>query len=96
MVDGKVDFRYVSRKRGLPFNHVKYLPVICSDASREQLESIKIGFDKCITKAMEHVQLDEHFLEFYNWAKSVSIPIVVLSGGLEPLITTTLQHFNIF
>lgn len=44
---------------------------------------------------MEHVQLDEHFLDFYNWAKSVSMPIVVLSGGLKPLIETTLQHFKL-
>jgi 2-hydroxy-3-keto-5-methylthiopentenyl-1-phosphate phosphatase len=75
------------------YYHVNYLPVICSEASREQFESIKIGFDKCVKKAMAHVQLDKHFLDFYNWATSVSMPIVVLSGGLIPLIEATLEQF---
>ncbi|KAF1961743.1 phosphoserine phosphatase [Byssothecium circinans] len=63
------------------------------DASQEQLESITIGFDKCVEKAMAHVQLDKHFLDFYNWATLVSIPIVILSGGLVPLIEATLKQF---
>jgi 2-hydroxy-3-keto-5-methylthiopentenyl-1-phosphate phosphatase len=39
---------------------------------------------------MAHVELDEHFLGFCEWAASVSMPIVVLSGGLIPLIEATL------
>jgi 2-hydroxy-3-keto-5-methylthiopentenyl-1-phosphate phosphatase len=88
-------FRYVSGERSpLLYYHVNYLPVICSEASREQLESIKIGFDKCVKKAMGHIQLDKHFLDFYNWATSVSMPIVVLSGGFIPLIEAALEQFT--
>lgn len=64
-----------------------------SEASREQLESIRIGFSKCIKKAMAHVQLDEGFLAFHEWALSADVPIVVLSGGLVPLIEATLERF---
>lgn len=42
---------------------------------------------------MAHVQLDEGFLAFYEWALSADVPIVVLSGGLVPLIEATLKHF---
>ncbi|KAG7285712.1 hypothetical protein NEMBOFW57_008005 [Staphylotrichum longicolle] len=63
------------------------------EASREQLESIQIGFEKCIEMAIAHAQLDEGFLAFYKWAVSANVPIVVLSGGLAPMIEATLKHF---
>ncbi|KAI4215483.1 MAG: hypothetical protein LQ351_001952 [Letrouitia transgressa] len=89
-----MNYRYVSGKRSLSlYYHVNYLSDIYSEASREQLESIRIGFDTYIKKAIAHVQLDKHFLDFYNWATSVSMPIVVLSDGLTSLIKAILEHF---
>lgn len=43
--------------------------------------------------AIEHAQLDGGFLAFYNWAVSANVPIVVLSGGLAPMIEATLKRF---
>ncbi|KAK0658065.1 HAD-like domain-containing protein [Cercophora newfieldiana] len=62
------------------------------EACREQLESIPLGFTKCITKALSRVQLDPGFLTFYKWASSAGVPIVVLSGGLMPMIEAILSH----
>jgi 2-hydroxy-3-keto-5-methylthiopentenyl-1-phosphate phosphatase len=67
------------------------LTIVYSEASRLQIESIKLGFDQCVEKAIAHVQLDERFLDFYNWASSAGIPVVVLSGGLTTLIEATLE-----
>jgi len=62
------------------------------EACREQLESIPLGFAKCIAKALAKVRLDPGFLAFYEWAASAAVPIVVLSGGLAPLIEAMLEH----
>lgn len=67
------------------------LTIVCSEASHLQIESIKLGFDRCVEKAIAHVQLDKGFLDFYNWASSVGVPVVVLSGGLTTLIEDTLE-----
>lgn len=91
-----MSYRYISGERSPPlYYYLNNLPVICSEASREQLESIKIGFDKCLETARAHIQLDKHFLRFYEWAASVSMPIVVLSGGLMPLIEATLVEYGL-
>ncbi|KAK5122768.1 hypothetical protein LTR85_003683 [Meristemomyces frigidus] len=62
------------------------------EGSKEQMESIRTPFEKCVKKALDHVKLDEHFVSFHNWATSVSMPIVILSGGLTPLIRATLSE----
>jgi 2-hydroxy-3-keto-5-methylthiopentenyl-1-phosphate phosphatase len=68
------------------------LPVLHdhSEASRDQLDSITTPFDKCIEKLLDSVELDEYFMAFYKWAVSVSIPVVVLSGGITPIIHAVL------
>lgn len=60
-------------------------PLPHSQVSYEQFESIKTPFDQCLEKVLTHITLDKHFVTFYEWCLSVSIPIVVLSGGLTPL-----------
>lgn len=55
------------------------------------MESIATPFHHCVEKVLENVKLDEYFVSFYEWAASVSMPIVVLSGGLTPLISATLS-----
>ncbi|KUJ23516.1 phosphoserine phosphatase [Mollisia scopiformis] len=60
------------------------------EVSCEQFESIKTPFDQCIEKILTHVELDEHFITFYEWCISASIPLVILSGGLTPIIRALL------
>lgn len=55
------------------------------------MESIKTPFNQCVEKVLGNVELDEYFVSFYKWAASVSVPVVVLSGGLTPLIRATLS-----
>ncbi|KAI1123701.1 HAD-like domain-containing protein [Nemania abortiva] len=61
------------------------------EVSQEQFESIKTPFNKCVEKILTHVSLDEHFTAFYQWCISVSIPVVILSGGLTPIIRALLS-----
>ncbi len=60
-----------------------------SEASREQIDSIKTPFNKCVEKLLDHVELDDYFIAFYTWTVSVSIP-VVLSSGIAPMIQAVL------
>jgi 2-hydroxy-3-keto-5-methylthiopentenyl-1-phosphate phosphatase len=36
--------------------------------------------------------LDEGFKEFYTWTRDNNVPVVVLSGGMEPIIRGLLAH----
>jgi 2-hydroxy-3-keto-5-methylthiopentenyl-1-phosphate phosphatase len=46
--------------------------------------------EQCIDFQCKHIELDPHFVTFYNWAKDSNIPVVILSGGLRPLILALL------
>ncbi len=59
----------------------------------EMLDSIPTPFDKCIEILLQNITLDPGFLEFYNWAKENNVPIVVLSGGMEPIIRALFEHY---
>jgi 2,3-diketo-5-methylthio-1-phosphopentane phosphatase len=41
---------------------------------------------------LAHISLDEHFIIFYEWCISVSIPLIILSGGLTPIIQALLSR----
>lgn len=62
------------------------------DSFQEMLDSINTPFDECIKILIEKIQLDPYFKEFYDWARSVNMPVVVLSGGMEPIIRALLEH----
>lgn len=68
------------------FKHI----ITYSEVSYEQFESIKTPFNQCIERVLTHISLDEHFITFYEWCMSVSVPIVILSGGLTPIIQALL------
>jgi 2-hydroxy-3-keto-5-methylthiopentenyl-1-phosphate phosphatase len=40
---------------------------------------------------LDYIELDEYFLAFYNWAVTASVPVVVLSGGITPIIHALLS-----
>ncbi|KAI4214559.1 MAG: hypothetical protein LQ351_002976 [Letrouitia transgressa] len=67
-----------------------FVPALLNEVSYEQFESIKTPFNQCIERVLTHISLDEHFITFYEWCMSVSVPIVILSGGLTPIIQALL------
>ncbi|KAJ4289522.1 hypothetical protein N0V88_007005 [Collariella sp. IMI 366227] len=63
------------------------------DAFRDMLDSIRnTPFKECIDILRKNIDLDPGFKQFYEWAKENNVPIVVLSGGMEPVIRALLAH----
>ncbi|KAJ5190530.1 Pdp3-interacting factor 1 [Penicillium cinerascens] len=63
------------------------------DAFREMLDSIKTPFNECIEILKKNMKLDPYFEKFYYWAKENNVPIVILSGGMRPVISALLEEF---
>lgn len=59
---------------------------------QEMMDSVTIPFDQCISTLIANVQLDPKFKEFHLWCKANNVPIVVLSGGMRPIIRALLAH----
>jgi 2,3-diketo-5-methylthio-1-phosphopentane phosphatase len=62
------------------------------DAFRDMLDSIKTPFSECIDILRQNITLDPGFKAFFEWARENNVPIVVLSGGMEPVIRALLAH----
>lgn len=62
------------------------------DMFREMMDLVTTPFDKCIELLLTNIKLDEGFKEFYAWARANNVPIVVVSGGMEPVIRALLAH----
>lgn len=62
------------------------------DAFRDMLDSIDTPFDRCIDLLRRNITLDPGFKAFFEWARENNVPIVVLSGGMEPIIRALLAH----
>ncbi|KAI1367875.1 HAD-like domain-containing protein [Xylaria arbuscula] len=62
------------------------------DAFQDMLDSVTKPFDQCLQLLLENVQLDPAFKEFAAWCRENNVPIVVLSGGMEPVIRALLAH----
>ena len=56
------------------------------------LDSVKLPFDQCIQVLLENIKLDPHFKDFLHWARENNIPVVVLSGGMRPIIEALLTR----
>jgi 2,3-diketo-5-methylthio-1-phosphopentane phosphatase len=61
------------------------------DAFKAMLDSIPTPFDKCTEILLEQIDLDSGFRAFYDWARANNVPIVILSGGMTPLIRALLD-----
>lgn len=59
---------------------------------RGMLDNVSTPFDQCIDLLLKNIELDPGFQEFHAWAKENNIPIVILSGGMEPIIRALLGH----
>ncbi|KAH9891436.1 HAD-like domain-containing protein [Xylariomycetidae sp. FL2044] len=62
------------------------------DSFQEMMDSVRTPFDECIRRLLDSVQLDPHFDAFFRWARAHNVPVVVLSGGMQPVIRALLAH----
>ncbi|KAI0111779.1 HAD-like domain-containing protein [Daldinia grandis] len=62
------------------------------DSFQEMMDSIKTPYDQCIATLLKNIQLDPHFAEFFAWTRANNVPVVVLSGGMQPIIRALLAH----
>ncbi|KAI0905388.1 HAD-like domain-containing protein [Ustulina deusta] len=62
------------------------------DAFQEMLDSVTKPFDQCLELLLKNVKLDPAFKEFASWCRANNVPIVVLSGGMQPVIRALLAH----
>lgn len=62
------------------------------DAFRDMLDSVNTPFDECIDILRKNITLDPGFKAFFEWARENNMPIVILSGGMEPVIRALLAH----
>ncbi|KAK4173259.1 HAD-like domain-containing protein [Triangularia setosa] len=62
------------------------------DSFADMLDSINTPFNECIELLLKNITLDPGFKQFFEWAKEKNIPIVILSGGMEPVIRALLAH----
>ena len=59
---------------------------------QEMMDSVNTPFDECVRTLLANVQLDPAFKEFHSWCRDNNVPIVVLSGGMQPIIKALLAH----
>ncbi|ORY62892.1 HAD-like domain-containing protein [Pseudomassariella vexata] len=62
------------------------------DSFQEMLDSVQTPFAECIKILLANIKLDPKFKEFHNWCAANNVPIVVLSGGMTPVIKALLAH----
>ncbi|VUC33373.1 unnamed protein product [Clonostachys rosea] len=78
--------RRVESNKGVLFGHVHF-----RDSFQEMLDSINTPFNECLEILKKNIVLDPGFAEFYNWSRENNVPIVILSGGMEPVIRALLD-----
>ncbi len=61
------------------------------DSFREMMDSIRTPYDECTRILLSNIKLDPGFRDFYNWAQENNVPIVILSGGMQPMIRALLD-----
>ncbi|KAB5555099.1 HAD-like domain-containing protein [Coniochaeta sp. 2T2.1] len=61
------------------------------DAFQEMMDSISLPFSQCIDLLSSNITLDPHFKSFFLFCKENNIPIVILSGGMKPIIKGMLR-----
>ncbi|TPX14050.1 uncharacterized protein E0L32_000444 [Thyridium curvatum] len=59
---------------------------------REMLDSVPTPFDECVRTLLANVKLDPGFKQFFEWSRAANVPVVVLSGGMQPIIRALLAH----
>lgn len=62
------------------------------DTFQEMMDSVTTPFDQCVQALLDNVRLDPAFADFLAWARAANVPVVVLSGGMRPIIHALLAH----
>ncbi|RDA85882.1 hypothetical protein CP532_2724 [Ophiocordyceps camponoti-leonardi (nom. inval.)] len=62
------------------------------DFYQEMMDLISAPFDECLALLLRHVRLDPGFRQFYAWARANNVPIVIISGGMQPVIRALLRN----
>lgn len=62
------------------------------DSFQEMLDSVQTPFDECLRTLLANIQLDPKFKDFFTWCRANNVPVVVLSGGMQPVIRALLAH----
>ena len=63
------------------------------DGFQKMVNSWTVSIPETISILKKHIKLDPHFHDFARWAKINSVPIVVLSAGMAPIIRALLDEF---
>ncbi|GIJ92477.1 hypothetical protein Asppvi_011459 [Aspergillus pseudoviridinutans] len=91
VLNGTLAFRYVlARRRNFKTYNSEPKNDPARDAFQAMLDSVRMPFNECLRIVQENIQLDPGFVNFYLWAKEKSIPIVILSSGMTPVIEALL------
>jgi 2,3-diketo-5-methylthio-1-phosphopentane phosphatase len=61
------------------------------DSFQQMMDSIDTPFDECMDILKKNIKLDPGFKEFYDWSRENNVPIVILSGGMQPVIRALLD-----
>ncbi|KAK2608649.1 hypothetical protein QQS21_002760 [Conoideocrella luteorostrata] len=62
------------------------------DSFQEMMDSITTPYNECIEILLKNIKLDPGFKEFYDWSRENNVPIVILSGGMTPIIRALLDN----
>ncbi|KAJ0306745.1 hypothetical protein COL5a_006101 [Colletotrichum fioriniae] len=63
------------------------------DSFQEMMDSVTLPFDQCIEYLKKNVKLDPVFKEFYTWCRANNVPVVIISGGMRPIIRALLVQW---
>lgn len=81
------------KERRVHLNHeVLYGRMHFRDSFIEMLDSVDTPFEECKEILKKNIKLDPGFKDFYAWSRENNIPIVILSGGMRPVISMLLDN----
>ncbi|EEY17366.1 conserved hypothetical protein [Verticillium alfalfae VaMs.102] len=72
-------------------DHILYGRKTFREAFQGMMDSIKLPFDQCIATLRANIKLDPGFRDFFHWCRANNVPIVILSGGMRPVIRSLLE-----
>lgn len=62
------------------------------DSFQGMMDSITTPYDQCKEILLKNIRLDPGFKDFYAWSRENNVPIVILSGGMQPIIRALLDN----
>lgn len=60
------------------------------DAFGEMMDSVQTPFSVAQQWLLDNTKIDPEFPKFFMWARANNVPVVVLSGGMKPIIRALL------